>query len=157
MGQWITSILATKTQLEVINRIAKSYVHVKPFFFYSTFQGVTGTLGSNEEHALFNKLYNDIIIVVIPTNKPSKLKIELPDCYPTSSKYEWKKAICTDIEEKLLQKRVVLLISEDMEGARYLYQCLKGNCSDLVILNQNFISVVIMKNLKTKVTSKVED
>lgn len=32
--------------------------------------------------------------------------------------------------EKLLQKRVVLLISEDVEGARYLYQCLKGNCSD---------------------------
>ena len=91
MGQWITSILATKTQLEVINRIAKSCVHVKPFFFYSTFQGVTGTLGSNEEHALFNKLYNDIIIVVIPINKPSKLKIELvPDCYPMSSKYEWK-------------------------------------------------------------------
>ena len=86
--------------------------------------GVTGTIGSKEEHNLLKMLYEDILIVEVLTNKPSRLRIELPVC--CSTKEEWEEAIFSDIHEKLENNRVVLLICEDVESARHIQQVLNS-------------------------------
>ena len=91
---------------------------------YANIMGVTGTLGSTAEYALFRKLYEDTELVVLPTNKPSRLSIDPPKCCSTTE--SWEEAIYTDVQEKLIkQKRAVLLICEDVERARYLNQYFK--------------------------------
>ena len=106
--------------------------NISLFTKYQNIMGVTGTLGSVEEHALFKQLYGEMLIVEVPTNKPSRMITELPLCFPT--KQEWEEAVYSDVKEKLRNNRVVLLISEDVEGARYLQQFLKSKDRDMTIL-----------------------
>jgi preprotein translocase subunit SecA len=98
---------------------------------YTNIMGVTGTLGSTSEYALFKKLYEDTELVVLPTNKPSRLKIDPPKCCSTIE--SWEEAICSNVWENLDQGRAVLLICEDIERATYLNQHLRNTHSRLYI------------------------
>ena len=84
--------------------------------YYKNVFGITGTMGSMEESNLFKKLYEDILIVTVPTNKPSRLKIKSPSC--CNSITSWEDAIFSDIQEKVEAKRVILLICESVDSAR---------------------------------------
>lgn len=98
---------------------------------YTNIMGVTGTLGSTSEYALFRKLYEDTELVVLPTNKPSRLKIDPPQCCSTIE--SWEEAVHSNVLEKLDQGRAVLLICENVERARYLNQHLRNKHQHLYI------------------------
>ena len=125
-GSGLHQFLQLKHNLRLSTESLKAVYMSNISFFtkhYMNVMGVTGTMGSVEEHALFNKLYEDTQIAAVPTNKPSRLRIEVPVC--CSTKENWEAAIDQDIQEKIFeQQRVVLLICEDVEGAMYLHQCL---------------------------------
>ena len=131
-GSGLHQFLQLKHNLRLSTESLKAVYMSNISFFAGRFTnvlGVTGTLGSAEECILFNKLYKEVQIVTIPTNTPSQLQIEVPVC--CSSKNNWEEAIDRDVQEKLNQKRVVLLICEDVEGARRLHQCLTSKHKDL--------------------------
>ena len=129
-GSGLHQFLQLKHNLRLSAESLKAVYMSNISFFtkYSSIMGVTGTLGSVEEHTLFKKLYGEILIMEVPTNRPSRMIIELPLCCPT--KVEWEEAVYSDIKGKL-RNRVVLLICEDVEGARYLEQFLKNKDRDM--------------------------
>ena len=124
-GSGLHQFLQLKHNLRLSTESLKAvYMSNITFFkqYYTNVMGVTGTLGSTAEHTLFNKLYENIQLVVLPTNKPSRLRIDAPVCCSTPE--SWEKAIFKDVQAKL-QYRAVLLICEDVERARHLHQHLK--------------------------------
>lgn len=134
-GSGLHQFLQLKHNLRLSTESLKAVYMSNISFFtkhYKNIMGVTGTLGSVAEHTLFNKLYEDTLIVEVPTNKPSRLIIELPVCCPT--KVEWEQAVFSDVQEKLRNNRVVLLICEHVEGARYIQQFLSSKDRDLKIM-----------------------
>ena len=88
--------------------------------YYINVLGVTGTMGSVEECSLFKKFYEEILIVEVPTNKPSRLKIGPSLC--CSCRTSWEEAVFTDIQEKVEANRVILLICENVDSARNVSQ-----------------------------------
>ena len=131
-GSGLHQFLQLKHNLRLSTESLKAvYMSNISFFtkYYKNIIGVTGTLGSAEEHNLFKQLYVNTMIVEVPTNKPSRLIIELPMC--CSTKVEWERAVYLDVQEKLQNNRTVLIICEDVEGARYIQQFLKSKDGDL--------------------------
>ena len=125
-GNGLHQFLQLKHNLRLSTESLKAVYMSNISFFnkYKNIMGVTGTLGSVEEHTLFKQLYGEILIVEVPTNKPSRMVIELPLCCRT--KEEWEEAVYSDVKEKLRNDRVVLLICQDVERARHLEQYLKS-------------------------------
>ena len=130
-GNGLHQFLQLKHNLRLSTESLKSVYMSNISFFkrYRSIMGVTGTMGSVEEHTLFKKLYGEILIVKVPTNKPSRMIIELPLC--CHKKVEWEEAVYSDVREKLKNNRVVLLICEDVERARYLQQSLQSKERDM--------------------------
>ena len=120
-GSGLHQFLQLKHNLRLSTESLKAVYMSNISFFkrYKNIIGVTGTLG---EHKLFKQLYENTLIVEIPTNKPSRLIIELPVC--CSTKEEWEQAVYSDVQEKLRNNRAVLLICEDIKGARDLHHFL---------------------------------
>ena len=132
-GSGLHQFLQLKHHLRLSTESLKAVYMSNISFFtprYTSVMGVTGTLGSNAEHTLFNKLYENIQLMVLPTYKPSRLRIDAPKCCSTTD--IWETAIGTDVQEKLNQHRAVLLICEDVERAIYLHQYFKQNHTCLV-------------------------
>ena len=131
-GSGLHQFLQLKHNLRLSKESLKAVYMSNISFFtkhYQNILGVTGTLGSAEEHALFKKLYEDTLLVEIPTNKPSRLIFQLPVCCSTT--VEWEQAVYSDVHEKLQNNRVVLVISEDVERARRIQQFLNSRDRNL--------------------------
>lgn len=125
-GSGLHQFLQLKHNLRLSTESLKAVYMSNISFFtqhYANIMGVTGTLGSTAEHSLFSKLYEDTELVVLPTNKPSRLHIDPPQCCPSPEK--WEATIDADIQEKINQGRAVLLICEDVERARHLSHYMK--------------------------------
>ena len=126
-GDGLHQFLQLKHNLRLsVESLKAVYMSNISFFtrYYRNIMGVTGTLGSEEEHALFKKLYQNTLIVKVPTNKPPKMIIELPVC--CSTKEEWEGAVYLDVVEKLESNRTVLLVCEDIEAAKHVQRFMKG-------------------------------
>ena len=120
-GSGLHQFLQLKHYLRLSTESLKAVYMSNISFFtarYTNIMGVSGTLGSNAEHNLFSRLYKNTKIVVLPTNKPSRLQIDAPQC--CSTKESWEEAIYADVRKKHQQGRAVLLICEDVEWAKYL-------------------------------------
>ena len=126
-GNGLHQFLQLKHNLRLSTESLKAVFMSNISFFtprYTNIMGVTGTLGSTSEYSLLQKLYTDIKVVVLPTDKPSQLRIDPPQCCSTIE--SWEEAIYEDVQEKVHQGRAVLLICEDVERAKHLSQHL-GN------------------------------
>ena len=126
-GNGLHQFLQLKHNLRLsVESLKAVYMSNISFFtrYYHNIMGVTGTLGSEEEHALFKKLYQNTLLVKVPTNKPRKIIIELPVC--CSTKEEWEEAMKSDVEKKLERGRTVLLICEDVEAAKHVQKFMKS-------------------------------
>ena len=122
-GSGLHQFLQLKHHLRLSTESLKAVYMSNISFFtqrYTNIMGVTGTLGSIAEHTLFNKLYENTQLVVLPTDKPSRLQIDAPKCCSTMD--SWEATIDADVQEKHDQGRAVLLICEDVERARHLSQ-----------------------------------
>lgn len=101
-GSGLHQFLQLKHHLRLSTESLKAVYMSNISFFtprYVNIMGVTGTLGSTAEHSLFSKIYTETELVVLPTNKPSRLHIDPPQC--CSSPEKWEAAVDADIQEKL--------------------------------------------------------
>ena len=131
-GSGLHQFLQLKHHLRLSTESLKAVYMSNISFFtshYINIMGVTGTLGSNAEHTLFNKLYENTRLMVLLTNTPSQLRIDPPICCPSID--QWEVSIGLDVQEKLDRGRAVLLICEDVERARYLHQYFRTKYSHL--------------------------
>ena len=131
-GSGLHQFLQLKHHLRLSTESLKAVYMSNISFFtshYINIMGVTGTLGSNAEHTLFNKLYENTRLMVLLTNTPSQLRIDPPICCPSID--QWKVSIGSDVQEKLDRGRAVLLICEDVERARYLQKYFRTKNSHL--------------------------